>query len=104
MDDKIKDTEKMSENEEVTAENLDGVAGGKGQVRRPIRRPWWWRPNLEPMPPARRPYIPPLEPILTPEELKKIKEKMEEERKKRESEEKMNQVSALGAGESSSTQ
>ena len=29
MSDKIKDTEKINENEEITAENLKGVAGGK---------------------------------------------------------------------------
>ena len=29
MNNKIKDTEKINENEEITAENLKGVAGGK---------------------------------------------------------------------------
>ena len=32
MNDKIKGTEKMNENEKITAEDLDSVAGGKGKV------------------------------------------------------------------------
>ena len=32
MSDKIKDTEEMNENKEITAEDLDGVAGGRAPV------------------------------------------------------------------------
>lgn len=94
MDDKIKNTEKMSENEEITAEDLEDVSGGVIEPVKPIQclaKAYGFIEHKSLR-------------SLTPEEWKKIKEKMEEERKKRESEEKMNQVSALGAGESSSTQ
>ena len=77
MSDKIKDTEEMNENKEITAEDLDGVAGGR------IR---YYMPMLESStvckyggPDMYRPRKP-----LTPEEQKKL----EEERKNKEQEQK----------------
>ena len=78
MSDKIKDTEKMNENREITAEDLDGVAGGRIRYYIPMFEsptvckyggPDMYRPKPKP---------------LTPEEQKKL----EEERKKKELEEK----------------
>lgn len=68
---------------EVSTENLEGVAGGKGQVRRLIDR------FFDPPVPESRPIPidkyagprPKLEP-LTPEKLKKIKEEIENRKNK----------------------
>ena len=102
MSDKIKDTEKMNENKEITAEDLDGVVGGRAPVNKKI-------PHLIGLPDRRvmmmygGPDIMPK--TLPPEVLKKlIKEAAEkeiEQRKKREKE--INQVSDLGTDKSSST-
>ena len=86
MSDKIKDTEKMNENREITAEDLDGVAGGKASVNKKI--PYHLIGNsidrrMLLMYGGRDIYRPKPKP-LTPEEQKKL----EEERKNKELEEK----------------
>ena len=60
---------------EVSTEDLEGVAGGKGH----IRRPRWWKPNPHPLDIHLKKYAgpPPKPRPLTPEELKKIKEEIE---------------------------
>ena len=85
MNDKIKDTEKISENEEVIAEDLEDVSGGRAYITHDGS---FVRPN--------RPFVGPMvnkyggpdmyrpRKLLTPEEQKKL----EEERKKKELEEK----------------
>ena len=93
MSDKIKDTEKMNENKEITAENLDNVSGGVIEPVKPfhIDKKWF----------AATAYG-----FREPESLtfEELEEKIEErKRKKRESAEKMNQVSDLGTDKSSST-
>ena len=89
MSDKIKDTEKMNENEEITTEDLDDVAGGKVPVykkkpgncidwRRSIMLTAYGGPDIIPKP-------------LSLEEWKKMKE----ERKKKEREKKIEQILKL---------
>ena len=83
MSDKIKDTEKISENEEIIAEDLEDVSGGRAYIHdRPFRPmmkyggPDMFRPELK---------------HLTPEEQKKL----EEEKKKKEREKKIEQILKL---------
>ena len=81
MSDKIKDTEKMNENREITAEDLDGVAGGRAFDTSEFIRSLSDR-RVMMMYGGRDIYRPKPKP-LTPEEQKKL-----EERKKKELEEK----------------
>ena len=73
MSDKIKDTEKMNENEEITTEDLDDVAGGKTfPSLREI-----YVPRIGPFKPSHvqpvlNKYGGPLPKPLTPEEQKKL--------------------------------
>lgn len=69
---------------EVSTEDLEGVAGGKGH----IRRPRWWKPNPHPLDIHLKKYAgPPPKPIipkpLTPEEQKKLEEEKKKEREKK---------------------
>ena len=82
MSDKIKDTEEMNENKEITAEDLDGVAGGRAFDTREFIRSLPDR-RVMMMYGGRDIYRPKPKP-LTPEEQKKL----EEERKNKELEEK----------------
>ena len=99
MSDKIKDTEKMNENREITAEDLDGVAGGRAPVNKKI-------PHLIGLPDRRVMMMyggPDIMPKTLPSEvLKKLIKEAAEKRKKREKE--INQVSDLGTDESSFNQ
>ena len=82
--------------QEVNAEDLDGVAGGKGD----FRRPWWWKPTPIPRDAHLNKYAGPPPKLLTLEELKKIKE---EERKRKELEEKTKQELSIGVDQDRST-
>lgn len=89
MNDKIKDMGKISENEEVSTEDLEDVSGGRAYI---THDGYFVRPNR----PFVRPVIeyggprPKLRP-LTPEDLKKL----EERKKKKEREEKIEQMLKL---------
>lgn len=93
MSDKIKENEKMNENEEITAEDLDSVAGGKAPVYK--KKPDdCIDPRL-----LLLAYGAPLRLKTFEEALKEIKKKKQEKEKEKE----INQVSDLGTDESSST-
>ena len=97
MSDKIKDTEEMNENKEITAEDLDGVAGGRAFDTREFIRSLPDRKVI--MTAYGGPDFGPRS--VPPEVLKKLIKEAAEKRKKREKE--INQVSDLGTDKSSST-
>ncbi len=94
MSDKIIDTEIINENEEITIEDLDGVAGGKAPVYK--------KKSDDRIDPGllMLAYGAPLPSKTFEEALKEIKKKKQEKEKEKE----INQVSDLGADESSLNQ